>query len=166
MIVGYILAGENFPTSGSDGPFSCQDEHLLKEALIDAILENPSLDIDDFDDNQWGKWGDEDADDDNKHEEVYGKELLSKLLTRVLSKFDVPGLEYHSSTVGRLFKSGFGRFGLGQAKPSLADQNVILVFVIGGINGLEVREAQEALSEGGRPDIKLLRWWNKFSHSQ
>lgn len=25
-----------------------------------------------------------------------------------------------------------------QAKPSLADQNVILVFVIGGINGLEV----------------------------
>lgn len=26
-----------------------------------------------------------------------------------------------------------------QAKPSLADQNVILVFVIGGINGLEVK---------------------------
>lgn len=25
-----------------------------------------------------------------------------------------------------------------QAKPSLADQNVILVFVIGGVNGLEV----------------------------
>lgn len=25
-----------------------------------------------------------------------------------------------------------------QAKPSLADQNVILVFVIGGINGVEV----------------------------
>ncbi|KAI4333839.1 hypothetical protein L6164_018598 [Bauhinia variegata] len=239
MIVGYILAGENFPTSGSDGPFSWQEEHLLKEALIDAILENPSvtnlkflrglkedleanlrrlkseetteepskqLDIDDFDDDQWGKWGDEDADDDNKNEQVYGdmqlklelrdrvdslfkflhklsnlkrkniplrdgsltmennlsddsyigKGILYKLLTRVLSKLDVPGLEYHSSTVGRLFKSGFGRFGLGQAKPSLADQNVILVFVIGGINGLEVREAQEALSESGRPDIELL----------
>lgn len=192
MIIGYILAGENFPTSGSDGPFSWQEEHLLKEAVVDALLENPSvanlkfldglreeletnvskskseetaeepskLDIDDFDD-QWGKWGDEDVDDDNKNEKVYGdvqlklelrdrvdkffkflhklsglkrkniplrdgsltteanfdedrKGLLYKLLTRVLGKYDVPGLEYHSSTVGRLFKSGFGRFGLGQ----------------------------------------------------
>ncbi|XP_020215581.1 sec1 family domain-containing protein MIP3 [Cajanus cajan] len=235
MIVGYILAGENFPTSGSDGPFSWQEEHLLKEAVVDALLENPSvanlkfldglreeletnvnklksekttedpseLDIDDFDDDQWGKWGEEDGDDDNKNEQVYGdaqlklelrdrvdnlfkflhklsdlkrkniplrdgsltteanfdedrKGLLYKLLTRVLGKSDVPGLEYHSSTVGRLFKSGFGRFGLGQAKPSLADQNVILVFVIGGINGLEVREAHEALAESGRPDIELL----------
>ncbi|PNX54737.1 hypothetical protein L195_g048358 [Trifolium pratense] len=43
-----------------------------------------------------------------------------------------------------------------QAKPSLADQNVILVFVIGGINGLEVRQALEALAESGRPDIELL----------
>jgi len=34
----------------------------------------------------------------------------------VLGKYDVPGLEYHSSTVGRLFKSGFGRFGLGQVR--------------------------------------------------
>ncbi|XP_054811261.1 sec1 family domain-containing protein MIP3 isoform X1 [Prosopis cineraria] len=238
MIVGYIWAGENFPTSGSDGPFSWQEEHLLKEAVVDAILENPSvaklkfldglreeleanlskskseettkespkLNIDDFDDDQWGHWGDEEADEDNKNELVYddmqlklelrdrvdhlfkflhklsglkrknipmrdgsltmetnfvdeasmGKGLLYKLLTRVLGKFDVPGLEYHSSTVGRLFKSGFGRFGLGQAKPSLADQNVILVFVIGGINGVEVREAHEALSESGRPDIELL----------
>ncbi|RZB75621.1 Sec1 family domain-containing protein MIP3 isoform B [Glycine soja] len=235
MIIGYILAGENFPTSGSDGPFSWQEEHLLKEAVVDALLENPSvanlkflhglredletnvskskseetaeepskLDIDDFDDDQWGKWGDEDGDGDNKNEKVYGdvqlklelrdrvdnffkflhklsdlkrkniplrdgsltteanfdedrKGLLYKLLTRVLGKYDVPGLEYHSSTVGRLFKSGFGRFGLGQAKPSLADQNVILVFVIGGINGLEVREAHKALGESGRPDIELL----------
>ncbi|KAK4577813.1 hypothetical protein RGQ29_028080 [Quercus rubra] len=238
-ITGYILAGENFPTSGSDGPFSWQEEHLLKEAIVDAILENPSiakleflhglredleanlnrmrsektkevssnqLEIDDFDDDQWASWGDEDADNYNNKEHVYGdmqlklelrdrvdnlfkflhklsslkrrnlplrdgtlslesnfsgdpytsKGLLHKVLTRVLGKYDVPGLEYHSSTVGRLFKSGFGRFGLGQAKPSLADQNVILVFVIGGINGLEVREAQEALSESGRPEIELL----------
>lgn len=238
-ITGYILAGENFPTSGSDGPFSWQEEHLLKEAIVDAILENPSiakleflhglkedleanlnrmrsektkevssnqLEIDDFDDDQWASWGDEDADNYNNKEQVYGdmqlklelrdrvdnlfrflhklsslkrrnlplrdgtlssesnfsgdpstsKGLLHKLLTRVLGKYDVPGLEYHSSTVGRLFKSGFGRFGLGQAKPSLADQNLILVFVIGGINGLEVREAQEALSESGRPEIELI----------
>ncbi|XP_012572644.1 sec1 family domain-containing protein MIP3 isoform X2 [Cicer arietinum] len=235
MIIGYILAGENFPTSGSEGPFSWQEERLLKEAVVDALLENSSvvnlkfldglkkdleanisklkseeatevLEIDDFDDDQWGKWGDEDGEDDDKNEQVYGdvqlklelrdrvdtffkflhklsnlkrknlplrdgsltvegnfdedtyvgKGLLYKLLTRVLSKYDVPTLEYHSSTVGRLFKSGFGRFGLGQAKPSLADQNVILVFVIGGINGLEVREALEALAESGRPDIELL----------
>ncbi|XP_057955432.1 sec1 family domain-containing protein MIP3 isoform X2 [Malania oleifera] len=240
-IIGYILAGENFPTSGSGGPFSWQEEHLLKEALVDAVLDNPptaqlkflyglteelednlrkiksketkskspsQLQIDEFDYDQWGSWGDDDVDNDNgsDNEQVYGdmqlklelryrvdnlfkylhklsslkrrnifsregtlafestydndssmsKGLLYKLLTRVLGKYDVPGLEYHSSTVGRLFKSGFGRFGLAQAKPSLADQNVILVFVIGGINGLEVLEAQEALSESGRPDIELI----------
>ncbi|MBA0739255.1 hypothetical protein Gogos_012542 [Gossypium gossypioides] len=234
-ITGYILAGENFPTSGSGGPFSWQEEHFLKEAILDAILENPSvarlkflhgltqeleanlnktksdvtketstdeLNINDFDDDQWGKWGDEDEDEENDNKEQEyddmqlklelrdrvdnlfkylhklsslkskkgplglesnlssdpntNKGLLYKLLTKILGKFDVPGLEYHSSTVGRLFKSGFGRFGLGQAKPSLADQNLILVFVVGGINGVEVQEAQEALSESGRPDIELV----------
>ncbi|KAH0933052.1 hypothetical protein HID58_010169 [Brassica napus] len=43
-------------------------------------------------------------------------------------KDEMPGLEYYSSTVGRLFKSGFGRFDLGQAKPSLADQSGVLYF--------------------------------------
>ncbi|XAR49536.1 hypothetical protein NMG60_11032773 [Bertholletia excelsa] len=235
---GYILAGENFPTSGSGGPFSWQEEHFMKEAIVDAVLENPGviklkflhdlteeleanfnrkkseelnkespaqLESDDFDD-QWGSWGDEETDENINKEQVYGdmqlklelrdrvdnffkflhklsslkknnlplregamgmesnfvsdpyssKGLIYKLLTRVLRKHDVPGLEYHSSTMGRLFKSGFGRFGLGQGKPSLADQNVILVFVIGGINGIEVREAQEALSESGRPDTELI----------
>ncbi|XP_024026541.1 sec1 family domain-containing protein MIP3 [Morus notabilis] len=240
MISGYILAGENFPTSGSDGPFSWQEEQFLKDSIVDAILENPGvaklkflnglmeelegnlnrikseenkassvkLEIDDFDDDQWGKWGDEDADDgeDTGNKSRYGdmqlklelrdrvdtlfkflhklsslkrknkplrdgtlssesnfggapyanKGLLYKLLTKVFSKNDVPGLEYHSSTMGRLFKSGFGRFGLGHAKPSLGDQNVIMVFVVGGINGLEVREAQEALSDSGRPDVELV----------
>lgn len=33
-----------------------------------------------------------------------------------------------------------------QAKPSLADQNVILVFVLGGINGLEVNISFISLS--------------------
>lgn len=226
---GYILAGENFPTSGSGGPFSWQEEHFLKEAIVDAVLENPEVgklkflqglaeeleanieknktkqtnkesseQTDDFDDDQWGAWGDE----DNNKQEVYSdmqlklelrdrvdnlfkflhklsglktnvsstlgsesnysgdlyssKGLLHKILTRVLSKYDIPGMEYHSSTVGRLFKSGFGRFGLGHAKPSLADQSVILVFIVGGISAVEVREAQEALSESGRPDIELM----------
>ncbi|CAK7348137.1 unnamed protein product [Dovyalis caffra] len=237
--VGYILAGENFPTSGSVSPFSWQEEHFLKEAIVDAIFENASvvklkfldglteeleanlnrkksqdtieaspdqLEFDDFDDDEWGKWGDEEEDDKNNKEQAYSdmqlklelrdrvdnlfkflrklstlkrrnvslregtfslesnftgdsdsnKSLIYKLLTRVLGKYDVPGLEYHSSTVGRLFKSGFGRFGLGQTKPSLADQNVIMVFVVGGINAAEVREVQEALSESGRPDIELI----------
>lgn len=235
-VVGYILAGENFPTSGSSGPFSWQEEHSLKEALVEAIIENPSIaelkfldglkeeldanrkasqsdqskemsakesSTDDFDDDQWDSWGDEDVDNKDHaysdmqlklelHDRVdnlfkflhklssskskknilgegmstldssfdsdsnLNKGLLYKLLTRLLNKSDIPGLEYHSSTVGRLFKSGFGRFGLGQAKPSLSDQNVIMVFVIGGINGLEVREVQEAASESGRPDLQLI----------
>ncbi|KAK4779318.1 hypothetical protein SAY86_006846 [Trapa natans] len=235
--VGYILAGENFPTSGPSGPFSWQEERLLKETLVDAVIENPDVaelkflhslkeeleanrkrisaeenrdtpakepDIDDFDDDQWDTWGDEDTNQNKDHS--YGdmqlklelrdrvdtlfkflhklsslksrnksfgegvflpesgfsidsstrKGFLYKLVTRVLSKSDVPGLEHHSSAVGRLFKSGFGRFGLGQAKPSLSDQDVILVFVVGGINGLEAREVQEAVSESGRPDLELL----------
>jgi len=129
-------------------------------------MSSDKLQIDDFDDDQWGSWGDEDAGTHNNKEQVYGdmqlklelrdrvdnlfrflhklsslkwrnlplrdgtfasesnfsgdpntgKGLLYKLLTRVLGKYDVPGLEYHSSTVGRLFKSGFGRFGLGQVR--------------------------------------------------
>ncbi|KAK4438848.1 Sec1 family domain-containing protein MIP3 [Sesamum alatum] len=233
-IIGYVLAGENFPTSGSAGPFSWQEEHFMKEAIVDAILENPAVsklkflqgfseelernlkkksdekkedpsDSVDFDDDQWGTWGDEDADKDTSKEEVYGdmqlklelrdrvdnlfkflhklssmktnaalreamlalesrrdddpyssKGLLYKLLSSILDKHDIPGLEYHSSTVGRLFKSGFGRFGLGQAKPSLTEQNVILIFVIGGITGVEVREMQEALSGSSRPDVEVI----------
>ncbi|KAL7129091.1 hypothetical protein ABFS83_13G040300 [Erythranthe nasuta] len=227
-IIGYILAGENFPTSGSGSPFSWQEERFMKDAIVDSILENPAVtklkflhgldnlqkiksdekkedpsgNLDDVefddDDDQWGNWGDEDAEKDTDKEEVFGdmqlklelrdrvdnlfkffyklssmkrnsalesrrnddpsssKGLLYKLLASILDKNDVPGMEYHSSTVGRLFKSGFGRFGLGQAKPSLVEQNVILVFVIGGINGVEVREVQQALTESSRPDIELI----------
>ncbi|CAH9126948.1 unnamed protein product [Cuscuta epithymum] len=237
LVNGYILGGENFPTSGSNGPFSWQDEHSIKESIIDAIIENPAVsklkflqglteeldeansnkkkqdkkeeildqvETTDFDE-EWDNWDDEDADNDKSKEKVYGdmqlklelrdkvdnlftflhklcklksnvmfrewslslenkfsddpyskKGMLYKVLSKVLEKQDVPGLEYHSTTVGRLFKSGFGRFGLGQTKQSLADQNVILVFVIGGINGVEVREVQEALSESSRPDIDLV----------
>lgn len=237
-VIGYMLAGENFPTSGSSGPFSWQEEHFLQEAILDAIMGNPAItklkflqglaeeltanysksnpvdekasssgqpDSADVDDDQWESWGDDDEDADTAKEQVYGdmqlklelrdrvdnlfkflhkisslknnlllpagpwatetrfseepysrKCFLYKILSRVLAKYDLPGLEYHSSTVGRLFKSGFGRFGLGQAKPSLADQNIILVFVIGGINSVEVREVQEALAESGRPDAELI----------
>ncbi|KAF6143116.1 hypothetical protein GIB67_041184 [Kingdonia uniflora] len=236
-IMGYILAGENFPTSGSKGPFSWEEEHFLKEAIVDAVLENPKATTlkfligleneleanlhnikskkpkedssnqsasDEFDEDGWGNWGEEDT--NHKLEDEYcdmqlklelrdrvdnlfrffhklsslktrniplregplalernfggdpsmDKGLLFKLLTLVLEKHEVPGLEYHSSTVGRLFKSGFGRFGLGQAKPSLGDQTLILVFVVGGITGHEVFQAQESLSQSGRPDVELI----------
>ncbi|KAL6870757.1 hypothetical protein ACP4OV_014605 [Aristida adscensionis] len=236
-IIGYILAGENFPTSIAGGPFSWEDERSLKDVVVDSILERPSsvklrfldgLDnelkakarstdgqgknedstepapsIDDFDD-EWGNWDDNDNTDLQK-EEVYGdmqlklevrdrvdqlfkyfhklssmrlrnqalgeglaalsrfetdsysrKSLLYKLLLALLSRYDVPGLEYHSSTVGRLFKSGLGRFGLGQSKPSFGDQSVLIIFVVGGINTLEVREVMKAISECSRPDVELI----------
>ncbi|CAL4989383.1 unnamed protein product [Urochloa decumbens] len=235
-IIGYILAGENFPTSMAGGPFSWEDERSLKDVVVDSILERPSsvklrfldgLDneleakerskdvernndsaepassTDDFDD-EWGNWDDNDNADDQK-EEAYGdmqlklevrdridqlfkffhklssmrlrnhalgeglaalnrfetdgysrKGLLYKLLLALLSRYDVPGLEYHSSAVGRLFKSGLGRFGLGQSKPSFGEQSVLIIFVVGGINTLEVREVMKAISESSRPDVELI----------
>ncbi|KAK8944530.1 hypothetical protein KSP39_PZI008583 [Platanthera zijinensis] len=226
-IVGYILAGENFPTSGTSGPFSWEEEHLLKEAVIDAILQNPTMtklqflhglekDLedrsrkeestksDDHFDDQWGSWDDEET--DHQNDRAYGdmqlklelqdrvdqlfklfyklsglksripslsdglvtsptsyridpyvrKGLLYKLLTTIMAKYDIPGLEYHSTAVGRFLKSGFGRFGLGQAKPNLGDQSMLLIFVVGGINILEIQEAMEAVSESGRPDTELV----------
>ncbi|CAO2143406.1 unnamed protein product [Urochloa humidicola] len=235
-IIGYMLAGENFPTSMAGGPFSWEDERSLKDVVVDSILERPSsvklrfLDglnneleakarskvvernndsaepassTDDFDD-EWGNWDDNDNADDQK-EEAYGdmqlklevrdridqlfkffhklssmrlrnhalgeglaalsrfetdgysrKGLLYKLLLALLSSYDVPGLEYHSSAVGRLFKSGLGRFGLGQSKPSFGEQSVLIIFVVGGINTLEVREVMKAISESSRPDVELI----------
>ncbi|KAG6419450.1 hypothetical protein SASPL_121672 [Salvia splendens] len=234
-VIGYILAGENFPTSGSGGPFTWQEEHFMKEAIVDAILENPTVsrlklfqgllddleaktklnkknedpsghsDAFELDDDQWDSWGDDDADKDTSKDEAYSdmqlklelrdrvdnlfkflhklsgmkgnsalregmsalesrrnddpsstKGLLYKILTNVLDHNPIPGMEYHSSTVGRLFKSGFGRFGIGQAKPSLSDHNIILVFVVGGINAVEVREVQEAIARSSRPDVEVL----------
>lgn len=208
-IIGYILAGENFPTSIAGGPFSWEDERSLKDVVVDSILERPSsvklrfLDglineleakarskdversnkdstdpassTDDFDD-EWGNWDDNDNADDQK-EEAYGdmqlklevrdrvdqlfkyfhklssmrlrnhtlgeglaalnrfetdgysrKGLLYKLLLALLSRYDVPGLEYHSSAVGRLFKSGLGRFGLGQVSFSVIFYLIVLSF--------------------------------------
>ncbi|XXG62589.1 hypothetical protein AAC387_Pa05g0916 [Persea americana] len=85
-----------------------------------------------------------------------GRGLLYKRLTMALANYDIIGLEYHSSAVGRFLKSGFGRFGLGQAKPKLVDQSVLLIFVVGGINGHEVHEAWEAVSESSGPDVELI----------
>jgi hypothetical protein len=87
-VIGYILAGENFPTYIAGGPFSWEDEQSLKDVVVDSLLERPSsvklrfldgLDNeleakarskDDFDD-EWGNWDDNDNTDDQK-EEAYG----------------------------------------------------------------------------------------------
>jgi hypothetical protein len=209
-VIGYILAGENFPTSIAGGPFSWEDERSLKDVVVDSILERPSsvqlrflvgLDDelvakarskesernnndstepatsnDDFDD-EWGNWDDDDNVD--QKDDAYGdmqlklevrdrvdqlfkffhklssmrlrnqalgeglaalsrfetdsysrKGLLYKLLLALLSKFDVPGLDYHSSAVGRLFKSGLGRFGLGQVSFSVFFYLLVLSFCL------------------------------------
>nr|CAD1836838.1 unnamed protein product [Ananas comosus var. bracteatus] len=203
--IGYILAGENFPTAVSTGPFSWEEEHALKEAVVEAILERPSSAKLRF---LHGLENDLEANsrkDDEKMKmllrrflmilmingvvgmmmrriirmnnhtsrnpvlkegltalsklgsDTYSRKgLLYKLLSALLAKYDIPGLEYHSSAVGRFFKTGFGRFGLGQAKPSFGDQSVLFIFVVGGINSLEVREAMEAISENSRPDVELI----------
>ncbi|KAF3773466.1 Sec1 family domain-containing protein [Nymphaea thermarum] len=231
-VVGYILAGENFATSGLGSPFSWEEERSLKEAIVDAILEFPDIakfrflhDIEEqlhehhgklksqkpeetqtaqpvinFDE-QWGSW--EDDETENNDDQLYGdmqlklelrdridnmfkvfhklsrlkrelsfregqllrdysgyssvdRGLVYKLLSLLLRKHDIPGLEYHSSAVGRILKSGFGRFGLVQAKPRFGDQSILIIFVVGGVNAREVREAREALVESGNTRAELL----------
>ncbi|KAH7288666.1 hypothetical protein KP509_31G036000 [Ceratopteris richardii] len=68
------------------------------------------------------------------------RSLIFKLLMLILAKAEIPGIEHHSSFVGRIF----GRIGLKQAKPKLSDSKIIMIFVVGGITGLEVCEVKEA----------------------
>ena len=42
------------------------------------------------------------------------RSLLYRVLSSVFANVDFPGMEHHSSAVGRFFKSGLGRFGLRQ----------------------------------------------------
>ncbi|KAG0568011.1 hypothetical protein KC19_7G179400 [Ceratodon purpureus] len=77
-------------------------------------------------------------------EQVFPTGLLQQVFSLIFSKSDVPGLHHHISSVGRFFKSGLGRFGLGQPKPKLGDYKLIIVFVVGGISGTEIRGIKEA----------------------
>ena len=49
----------------------------------------------------------------SSEEQVFSMGLLQKLFSLIFSKSDVPGLHHHILSVGRIFKSGLGRFGLG-----------------------------------------------------
>ncbi|CAM6014712.1 unnamed protein product [Sphagnum balticum] len=231
-IVGYALAGETTPRIGSSGPFAWEEEAVLKESLVDAILQGPPRGADlgflrGLDqaldshwhrlqsggtesleqnkeksiqaDEEWEKWegvdgGSEEGEEFNdmqlklelrdrlqevvnvlhrvaaararlplplrSSEEQNGampSSLLQRIFSLTFSKVDVPGLQHHSSAVGRFFKSGLGRFGLGQAKPKLGDQKLIIVFVIGGIQASEVRDIREAqVGAPGGDDVEVL----------
>jgi hypothetical protein len=188
-IVGYALAGETTPRIGSSGPFAWEEEAVLKESLVDAILQGPPRGADlgflrGLDqaldshwhrlqsggtesleqnkeksiqaDEEWEKWegvdgGSEEGEEFNdmqlklelrdrlqevvnvlhrvavarvrlplplrSSEEQNGampSSLLQRIFSLTFSKVDIPGLQHHSSAVGRFFKSGLGRFGLGQ----------------------------------------------------
>lgn len=204
-IVGYALAGEASPKGFSNGPFSWEEERVLTDSLLEAILRGPtklalpsrlqralkshwegpkgSKPVVEKQEDDWGQWeGVEDESEDGDYleahlkleirdwlqdlmsrlhcisrarvrlpaalrsseEQVFSMGLLHKMFSLIFSKSDVPGLHHHISSVGRIFKSGLGRFGLGQAKPKLGDQKLIIVFVIGGICGSEIRDIKEA----------------------
>lgn len=186
-IVGYALAGEASPKGISSGPFSWEEEAVLTDSLLNAILKGPAdvgfpgrlkraleshwdrsegksaeggieekkteqeLELELNDD--WGEWeGVEEESDEGEYleahlkleirdwlqelisslhcisqararlpvslrsteEQVFAMGLLQQIFSLIFSKSDVPGLHHHISSVGRIFKSGLGRFGLGQ----------------------------------------------------
>lgn len=72
---------------------------------------------------------------------------------RVLGKQNISGLYHATASIRSLLKSGLGRFGL-QKQPHPADNAVVILFVVGGISMLELREIQQAvdnqISQGGK----------------
>jgi len=66
---------------------------------------------------------------------------LSKLALagRVFKRQIIPGLHHATASLRGLFKSGLGRFGL-QKQPHPADHSVVILFVVGGVSMLELRE--------------------------
>ncbi len=61
---------------------------------------------------------------------------------RVLKRQAIPGLHHATASLRGLFKSGLGRFGL-QKQPHPADHSVVMLFVVGGVSVLEVREVRQ-----------------------
>ena len=70
-----------------------------------------------------------------------------------MRKQAIPGLYHATASIRSLLKSGLGRFGL-QKQPHPADNAVVILFVVGGISMLELREVQQELdihmSHGGK----------------
>ena len=70
-----------------------------------------------------------------------------------MRKQNISGLYHATASIRSLLKSGLGRFGL-QKQPHPADNAVVIMFVVGGISMLELREVQQAvdnqISQGGK----------------
>ncbi|KAL3161558.1 hypothetical protein ABBQ32_010425 [Trebouxia sp. C0010 RCD-2024] len=79
--------------------------------------------------------------------------LMRHLTEKVLRKQNISGLYHATASIRSLLKSGLGRFGL-QKQPHPADNAVVILFVVGGISMLELREVQQAVdnqtSQGGK----------------
>lgn len=60
----------------------------------------------------------------------------------MLKRQAIPGLYHATASLRGLLKSGLGRFGL-QKQPHPADHSVVMLFVIGGVSMMELREVHE-----------------------
>ena len=71
----------------------------------------------------------------------------------MLRKQNITGLYHATASIRSLLKSGLGRFGL-QKQPHPADNPVVMLFVVGGVSMLELREVQQEvdiqMSQGGK----------------
>lgn len=75
--------------------------------------------------------------------------LLRHVTRRVLKRQIIPGLHHATASLRGLFKSGLGRFGL-QKQPHPADHSVVILFVVGGVSMLELREVHlEIITQQG-----------------
>lgn len=83
--------------------------------------------------------------------------LVKQLASRILSRSEVPGLEHVVSGVGGFLKTGLGRLGLAQSKVRPGDNSTIILFVIGGIAPVEIRDVKEAqLAVPGANGVELI----------
>ncbi|DBA79608.1 TPA: hypothetical protein ACH3X1_008295 [Trebouxia sp. C0004] len=90
------------------------------------------------------------------HEEAAGEAeklpLLRHVTRRVVKRQVIPGLHHATASLRGLLKSGLGRFGL-QKQPHPADHSVVILFVVGGVSMLELREVHlEIISQQGLGD--------------
>ena len=60
----------------------------------------------------------------------------------MLKRQAIPGLYHATASLRGLLKSGLGRFGL-QKQPHPADHSVVMLFFVGGVSMLELREVHE-----------------------
>ena len=75
---------------------------------------------------------------------------------RVLKRQPIPGLYHATASLRGLLRGGFGRLGL-QKQPHPADNPVVLLFVVGGVSMLELREVCQEIDSQQSPDGKQIQ---------